>query len=252
MKKFSILSLFAISLLLSCNKDSNTTQNKDSNALNITFRNIDYSFSDYSDEFSAFWNATMEYYTMEVLCACNCNARIKAQEALTKFAYLLPYNFQNPNWNYNCEELELFWGSCSLSLEEKRDSLSKLYVQNSFLTLEEANLLNDLFTEAISEDTSTNFQYYRTQWHELQTVSSVNNGVSAFIIETFATGLLNPPDIIGDKDPQAILQKLCAAAFAGYWSAITDEFGPGGDGTPSDHFFENIAWGAVGGFIGSL
>jgi hypothetical protein len=219
----------------------------------VTFRSTTYNFSQYEDEFHAFWDAAIEEYTMETFCACDCNSALTAQDAFNDHYSLLPEEFQFQPTNLDCSDLMPAFGyACGLTVPQIANRLRNDLVVNEFFTSEEVILVSNLISDLEINGINVNFNDYRDSWTNLTSSSSVNNGVSAFFIET-AQNVITKMDLVfdgvfdEDEEPQAILSHALGALGGGWWAAITHVAHQPSWDPIGDDFWDDVAWGAAGG-----
>lgn len=251
MQNYFLVFVTFLFILSSCLKESDEKTSINT-SMKVKYLDRSFDFSEDKMNFKSFWQKSVETYTMETLCACNCEAFQTMQASMQEFGGLLPDIIENSNRNFECDELRSIWGSCSYTLQEKVQIFKTEVKENIFLTKDEVELLNLLIDDLMLNTINTDFNKYRNLWNTLETQSSVNNGASALIIESVSSVMTNYPDFMDEEEPSALVNKAVGAAFGAFWGGMTDIFGPGGDNTPSDNFFSNMAWGAVGGAISAL
>ncbi len=202
------------------------------------------------------WNFTYDTYSMEFLCACDCNAAQIAQSILnTRLLNLDEFKGMLP-LNYNCTQLfERLSTTCSLDEIEKKqmvDSLSHTAYTQNFISKGEKDLLNEFTQALVNNVNEVPFTYF---YNKLEVLNTQTNSPTNYIvtlalimnaettIEYFKTA--TPPT--GVDQPQFLINKAMGAWGSAFIGALWDLYDDNLDNLP-----RNIVRNAVGGAITSL
>ena len=181
MLKLKYQFIFFISILsaISCNKESNFDEIKKAEII-VQYRSQSYFMTQYEQNFTQFWTAAIDKYTMATFCQCNCTALNTTQKALNEFSYLLPEVFTFDETNLSCNQLGDFWlFGCNKDKDKLFSDFRTHLKVKPYLTSDEINIIDTLLNDLYTKGSKIEFNKYREMWVNLNTQSNVSNMLSA-------------------------------------------------------------------------
>lgn len=244
--------MFTLSIvtIVSCSKNNGETEN--------SFKKIETEVRELVEPIGQVWNYAYVNYTMEELCACNCNAANIAQNVINSQFALIPEYEDLPLFDYSCDELfERISTTCDITHDEKIsliDSLNNLSITSNYITPQEQVILENLVEQISTNPTTIPFQTYYAKLKKISdNTSSTQLALTTNLLINTENAIdyfseIEPPN--GSDDTQFLINKALgglASAYMGWCWDIYDNGGGGGENAP-----RNAVRNFVGGAITSL
>lgn len=251
MKRYFCL-IVSLIVLFGCQKETNIIET------NLWDRQIIDEIKENVNNYPIFIENAYEMYSMEVYCACDCGSVSALIDAINSNLSLfgLPDSLA-----FTCAELLPVGFACAEDIASKRpvlfneiDSITNLNI----ITLDEADLLKDLFDDIYSNPFTINFNSYITIYEQIDFSGTITNGIFSFGIINGAKSVheyFNDPNILPETGDEAFLIHKAIGAFGGAWFAGVKYLYDNRDClecTQGRGFAYDMAWGAVGGAVMAL
>ena len=235
MKKISIFLTIAFFLLnvVSCTNHDDSLAVNINKPIDLRTENGNISLETLSDDLQTYWECALDYYSLEVICACDCNGMFavanicnNCRSGISCLQDLTGISISD------CNELqEAYFTVCNYNTpqsawEDLYNTLDTLRILEDSIRIVSAQEL-ELIKNIVSDMFNSQFDVVeaRGKWYALPSNSSTNNNFSAIIIET-ANSLLvfnkDNPTVFDDDDGTIVPYKIASIIGGAVGSVLYD------------------------------